>query len=209
MNFNSDKEFQFKAAPEYQSNQSDEVFFIVNVKELFNVDLTYPGIIGALNSAFMDAKSVTPIDTGLMRRSMTMIKLDEYRVKIFFDRDKIVGKMRKGVIVKDYYPIYLADHAKTFNWLTIVIKHFYDTLYAAMRNLKKKATEKTEEKKGIIDFTTFTLFYEDLKSEYKVKKQEAIELRKQEREKKKAKEQLIKEKKRKIRLKNDKVEEVE
>lgn len=205
MNFNSDKEFQFKAAPEYQSNQGDEVFFIVNVKELFNIDLNFPGIIGALNKAFMAAKAVTPIDTGLMRRSMTMIKLDDYRVKIFFDRDKIVGKKRKGIIVKDYYPIYLADHAKTFNWLTIVIKHFYDTLYPAVKALRKKSAEN----KATIDFTTFSLFYEDLKSEYRTKKEEAIELRKQEKEKKKAKEQIIKEKKRKLRLKNDKVEEVE
>lgn len=210
MNFNSSMEIQFKASPtESGSNRGEEVFWIVNVKELFDIDLTFPGIKGALNAAFMAAKAVTPISTGLMRRSMTMIQIDNYRVKIFFDRSKIVGQKRKGVIVKDYYPIYLEEHAKTFNWLTILIKHFYDELYRQMKSLQKKhpASETKDKDSGTIAFAMFMMFKDVLDEEYKKKKEEAKKLKEEELAKKKFKKEYIKALKKRIKLENRKIEE--
>lgn len=202
MNFNSDKEFQIKAAPQHQSNQGEEVFFIVNMKELFNISLDFPNIKRAINMAFMEGKAYTPIDTGLMRKSMTVIQLDSDRVKIFFDKNKIVGKTRKGVVVKEYYPIFLAEKPKTFNWLAIVIKHFYDELYRQVKLIKKSKTKNTD----IIDYTTFIAFMEEFNMEYKAKKKIAKDLRDEQRKKQQL---LAEEVKRRKRLKNESLDNTE
>ena len=122
-------------ATNYKGNQSDIVFFIINVKTLFGVDLNYPGMIGALNKAFEAGKSKVPVDTGLTKNSFKGRKIDDYNVYYFFDPADIVGKVRKKQIVKDYYPKYIAESAKNFNWLSIVMYNFYETLFAEVRKL--------------------------------------------------------------------------
>lgn len=200
MNFNTNDEFQFRAAPSNKMNQGDEVFFIVNIKELFNVDLNYPGVKTALNYALQAGKSVTPYDTGLMRRSLSLMKLDDYRVKVFYDPRKIIGQKRDGYLVKDYYPIYLSEKAATFNFLTIVMKHFYDALFSMMKSNQKKRDD--NENVGI-DLYMAVVFMEQLKLEYEKKKEEAKKLREEEKLKQKLKQEKIDKLKKKIREVNN------
>lgn len=111
------------------------------MKELFNVDLSFPGVIKALNYAFKVSKSVVPVKTGLMLRSFTMEKISKTTVRCFFDPKKIIGQKRLGRIVKEYYPQYLVDTPKRFNWLHIVIRKFYNALKLQMEQLAKKHEE--------------------------------------------------------------------
>ena len=122
-------------ATNYKGNQSDIVFFIINVKTLFGVDLNYPGMIGALNKAFEVAKSKVPVDTGITRNSFKGRKIDDYSVYYFFDPADVIGKVRKKQIVKEYYVKYIAESAKNFNWLSIVMYYFYETLFSEVRKL--------------------------------------------------------------------------
>lgn len=206
--FESGISFKIKASPTTSNSNEDEVFFIVNVKELFNIDLNFPGIKGALNAAFMYSKQFVPVDTGMTKRSYTMHQIDNYSVKCFFDPNKIVGQKRNGVIVKDYYVKYIAEHASRFNWMQILIKNFYDELYKQMRSLQKKHPEGTD-KSGSIAFSVFLIFKELFDNEYKAKKEEAKRLKEEEIAKKKAQKQTIKQKKKQIRLQNRAIKEVE
>lgn len=96
------KEFAVRSAPDYikrgkkSYNQSDIVFFRVNVQELFNIDLNYRGIRTCLNRAFESCKQYIPYDSGLTYRSFTPKILNDSTVEYFFDPSKIVGQMRKG-----------------------------------------------------------------------------------------------------------------
>lgn len=216
MNFNSSLEPQLKLAPTNKLMQGDYVFWLVNVKELFNIDLNYPGIKTALNNSLKEAKSVTPIDTGLLRSSLTLRQLDNFRVEVFFDPNKIVGKIRKGREVKDYYPKYLAEHAKTFNWLAICIKHFYDKLYEEVRQMYKKQQNKfdkdfddadkineefqLQKNNKLVSMKQASAFMSQLRLQYKNAKEEAVRRRDEERLKRKKKRELIKQKKKLIAL---------
>jgi len=117
------------------------VYFEVDMMELFNVDLSTPGVITALNHAFNVSKSAVPIKTGLMLRSYTMVKVSNTTVRCFFDKDKIVGKRRLGKVVKNYYPQYLVEYPSRFNWLDLVIRKFYMALKLEMEKLAKKNKE--------------------------------------------------------------------
>lgn len=214
--FNTDMFAQFKAAPINKPNQSGVVFFIVNVKELFNIDLNYPGIKTALNSAFRESKTYVPTDTGLTKRSYTMEMLDDFRVRCFFDPDKIVGQVRKGRVVKDYYVQYIAEHASRFNWLTIVIKKFYDKLYEEVRQMYKKQQNKfdkdfddadkineefqLQKENKLVSMKQASAFMTQLRLQYKNAKEEAVRRRDEERLKRKKKRELIKQKKKLIAL---------
>ena len=114
------------------------VYFEVDMKELFNVDLQTSGIISALNHAFNVSKTAVPVKTGLMLRSYTMDKISSTTVRCYFDPNKIIGKKRLGRIVKDYYPQYLVEFPSRLNWLDVVIKRFYDALKIELEELAKK-----------------------------------------------------------------------
>lgn len=207
MNFNSSSEFQIRADSWNSSQNADLVYFNVDVKELFGITLDYPGLKGALNAALEAGRAVTPIDTGLLRRSMTMRQLNDHAVVVFYDPKKIVGAIRKGVKVKDYYPKFLEDHAKTFNWLAIVIKHFYDELFARVKLLKKKEPKpvpnpedkptevipvsipenstihKKSTNNSLIDMTVGLLFLQSLNRQYQEKKKQAKLLQEEQKQK--------------------------
>lgn len=165
MNFNSDSEWQIKAAPRGQSNQGDIVFFIVNVKELFGMTLDSPGMKSALNAAFDESRKYIPIDTGLMRRSYTMRRISDDQVYVYFDPAKILGQKRKGITVDDYYPKYLAEKAKTFNWLTIVMSHFYDKLFAAVKGSAMLMRDSTLDGDGL-DIGRYSEFMKEMMADY-------------------------------------------
>ena len=131
MKINSSAHIQF-------SDDGSLVYFNINVKELFDVNLRYPGIKNALNVAFSESKSVVPIKTGLMRRSYTMDILNEDTIRVYFDPNKIVGQKRLGTVVKEYYPKYLKEHSKTFNWLDVVMSKFLKSLYLSAKELERK-----------------------------------------------------------------------
>ena len=137
-------------ATNYKGNQSDIVFFIINVKTLFGVDLNYPGMIGALNKAFEVAKTKVPVDTGITRNSFKGRKIDDYSVYYFFDPADVIGKVRKKQIVKEYYVKYIAESAKNFNWLSICMYYFYETLFSEVRKLFNAKDKKTKDKYEIV-----------------------------------------------------------
>lgn len=200
MNFNSSYEPQVKASTISGYERNEEVYWRVDVNELFGIDLTYKGITTALNQALQAAKIVTPIETGLLRRSLSLKKINDTTVECYFDRKKIVGRIRKGITVTDYYPKYLSEHPKTFNWLSICIKHFYDELFKQMKILKHK--EKVDDER-IIRFAMFEIFYDDLNASYKEMKQAAKIQQDEQLEKQRMLQEAIKEKKRLQRIKNE------
>lgn len=157
------KEFAVRAAPDYikrgkkSHNQSDIVFFRVNVQELFNIDLNYRGIRTCLNRAFESCKQYIPYDSGLTYRSFTPKILNDSTVEYFFDPSKIVGQMRKGKrdkearLVTDYYVVYIAETTKNFSWLTKVIYEFYETLFREVSKLKKAKEQINKAKQKIYE----------------------------------------------------------
>lgn len=203
--FKSSSDPEIKASPSYKSNQGDYVFWTVDVKELFNIDLSYPGIKSALNAAFMESKQYVPVDTGLTKRSMTMRELSSTRVEVFFDPDKIIGKTRKGVTIKENYTIYIAESPKRYNWIAICMKHFYDELFQQVKGLIQKAKKQNKEESKQPNTETFKMFMTAFMVSYKQKKQEAKILRDKVLEEKKLLAEQVKEKKRLLRLKNEKL----
>ena len=119
------------------SDDGNLVYFNVNIKDLFNVSSNYPGIKSLIRKAFTLSKQYIPIKTGLMRSSYTIEYISSDVAQIYFDPAKIVGRTRLGRTVKEYYPKYLIEKVKTFNWLDIVMKHFFNTLINDMIKLKK------------------------------------------------------------------------
>jgi hypothetical protein len=163
------------------SDRGKLIYFDVDMKELFNVTLSTPGVISALNYAFRISKSAVPVQTGLMLRSYTMTNISSTTVRCFFDPDKILGKKRLGRIVKEYYPQYLVETPKRFDWLQILIKRFYDALKLQMELLSKKNKE--------IDMTGFYLLLLLLLEDHNRRKKEEMKRRKRlEEEKKKLQE---------------------
>ena len=157
-------------------DEGDLVYFICDVKELFGVDLSFPGIKTALNYAFNQTKYVVPIQTRLMLRSYTIKEISSTAVMCFFDPKKIVGQKRMGQIVKYYYPQYLKKYPKRFNWMDIIVKKFFENLKIEVQNLKKKSN------KDDISFENFNLFWIALMLLYKAKVKAEKERRKREQE---------------------------
>lgn len=157
--YNTSLEPQIRSAPMsngYQPNQGTVVFFQCDLMEMFGINLDYPGIKGALNDAFANSKHYIPVETGLMKSSYTMRPKSDTLVECFFDPDKIIGQMRKGHKVEEYYPQYVGSSGggnRAWNWLTIVMNHFYDTLIANVRSLskKKEAKKRTEDGRTAIN----------------------------------------------------------
>ena len=152
--YNTSVEPQIRSAPMsngYQPNQGGVVFFQCDLMEMFGINLDYPGIKGALNDAFFESKRYVPVDSGLMKSSYTMRPKSDTLVECFFDPDKIVGQMRKGEKVEDYYPQWVGSSGggnKAWNWLTIVMNHFYDRLISDVRSLSKKKEAKQRAEYG-------------------------------------------------------------
>lgn len=214
MEFDSSIFPQIKADSWNNSQSADEVFWIVNINELFNVDLSYSGIKSAINNAFMFSKQYIPVDTGITKRSYTMRQLDNNRVRVFFDKNKIIGQIRKGKKVDTYYVRYIAESVKRFNWLSIVIYQFYTQLFKEMKKIKEKSkNSKNKSKQNIIkeeiSFSTFVIFFNELTKEYKQMKEETKKLKEIQKENKKKKEDMIREKKRLKRINNDILNKIE
>ncbi len=69
MKLNTNISFQF-------SDKDNLVYFIVDIKELFDVSLSYPGIRTSLRKAFNNSKKFIPVDTGLMMlRRLNLLQL--------------------------------------------------------------------------------------------------------------------------------------
>jgi len=97
------------------SEDGEVVYFIVNIKELFNVSSNYNGMKSIIRKAFEISKRFVPIKTGLMRSSYTLEYISSDVVRLYFDPNKILGKTRLGRVVQTYYPKYLVEKSKTFN----------------------------------------------------------------------------------------------
>ena len=169
--------FQVRAAVDYRLNQSDIVFFRVNLNEMFGVDINYRGMKKCLNTAFMSCKKYIPYDTGITYRSFTQKQLTDYEIEYFFDPKKVVGQTRKGVIVKDYYVKYIASTPKNYSWLTKVIYEFYETLFREVSHLPRakqqiKQGERMFVYDGQIDDYNARIFMRTLREEYKLKREE-------------------------------------
>lgn len=120
------------------SEDGEVVYFMVNIKELFNISSNYNGMKSIIRKAFGISKQYVPIKTGLMRSSYTLEYISSDVIRLFFDPTKILGKTRLGVVVKTYYPRYLVEKSKTFNWLDVVMKKFLDSLIGDVKALKKQ-----------------------------------------------------------------------
>lgn len=160
---NSDYNIQY-------SERGQLVYFEVDMKELFDVNLNTPGVISALNYAFRVSKKAVPVKTGLMLRSYTMKKISSFAVRCYFDPEKIIGKTRLGRTVTEYYPQYLVDTPKRYDWLQVLIKKFYDALRFQMEALARK-NEK-------IKLDTFYLFLLLLLEDQERRKKEEMKRRK-------------------------------
>lgn len=176
--------FQVRASVDYRLNQSDIVFFRVNLNEMFGVDINYRGMKKCLNTAFLASKKFVPIDTGLTYRSFTQKQLTDYEIEYFFDPKKIVGQTRKGVVVKDYYVKYIASTPKNYSWLTKVIYEFYETLFREVSHLPRakqqiKQGERMSVYDGQIDDYNARIFMRTLREEYKLKREEEKRRKKQ------------------------------
>lgn len=176
--------FQVRASVDYRLNQSDIVFFRVNLNEMFGVDINYRGMKKCLNTAFMSCKKYIPYDTGITYRSFTQKQLTDYEIEYFFDPKKVVGQTRKGVIVKDYYVKYIASTPKNYSWLTKVIYEFYETLFREVSHLPRakqqiKQGERMFVYDGQIDDLNARIFMRTLREEYKLKREEEKRRKKQ------------------------------
>ena len=151
------------------SDDGELVYFTVNVKELFKVSLNYPGMRSAVKQAFKVSKNFVPVDTGLMKKSYTLKYINKDVVMCVFDPQKIVGSKRGKYTVKTYYPKYLKDTTKRWNWLDIIMKHFYSSLVTSAKSLEKK------DKKGSMSLIVAAGFLTSFMDNYndKLKKERA------------------------------------
>lgn len=173
---NSDHSIQY-------SERGQLVYFEVDIKELFNVNLSFPGVISALNKAFNVSKTAVPVKTGLMLRSYTMKKVSSSKVRCYFDPKKIVGQKRLGRIVKEYYPQYLVDTPKRYDWLHVLIMKFYRALEIEMLKLSKENKEVSME--IFYMFLLMLIHYHRKRKEEEKKRLAEEKKRKEELEKKK------------------------
>lgn len=147
-------------------DRGELVYFIVNIYELFGVEISYPGLRRVIRKAYRDSKRVTPIDTGLMRSSYTLQFMSNRRVMLFFDPNKILGKTRGGKKVTTYYPKYLVEKKATFNWMDVLMNSFFLSLLAGVREINRKHKDKDKRDK-IIKTTAMLAFYKLFKDQMK------------------------------------------
>ena len=148
------------------------VYFVVDTQELFKMNLDEGGLYSALQEAFRASKEEVPVATGLMKRAYTFKRLNNHSIMCSFPPDKIVGKVRAGKIVKEYYPAYLKDTVKRANWLDIVMKRFLDTLKRLVNTHNKKENIKVN-----VPTIVFLEFLRAFNKQYKEKLKLALELK--------------------------------
>lgn len=158
-----------KIASNFNMQFSDDgnlVYFNINTRELFNVPLSYPGLLNIIKIAFRESKSEIPFKTGLLRRSYSMDRINDETVRIYFDPSKIIGSNRSGRPVDVYYPKYLKEKSKTFNWLDLIMRKFLRVLISEVRNMNKE-----KQKEDMLKTAALLLFYkiftDDLKNKIK------------------------------------------
>ena len=109
------------------SDDSNLVYFTIDLYELFKITNRATGIKSLLRKALSESRRRIPYRTGRMRSSYTMEYLGRNQVKVYFDPQIIVsGK------VKDYYPKYLKEHPKTARWFDDVFISFYQTMLSGI-----------------------------------------------------------------------------
>lgn len=165
--------------------------------ELFNIDLNYRGIIKVLNDAMKYSRQFVPMDTGLTRRSMEIRKISDTTVQVFFNPERIIGQIRRGHVVKDYYVKYIAESAKNYNWLSIVIFKFYDYLVKAVKQLFNNKNIYMNDK-----------FIALLLLDYEMKKKRAKQLKDEVEEKRRLQREFVAEKRRLLRIQNAAIKEM-
>lgn len=205
---NSNSDFQVRAAVSYKINQGDIVFFRIDVYEMFNINLDYPGIKSCLNKAYLGCRKYIPYDTGITYRSFTPKVINDHTMEYFFDPAKVIGQNRKGKVVSEYYVQYIAATPKNYSWLTKVIYDFYEIFFREVSKLKKAKEKIRQAEKGTtiikagqtppalkqpeqeIKTKTASIFLETVRAEFKQKQDEAKRL--QEIEKQQKRNRLIK-----------------
>lgn len=148
--FKTSTEPMFRSAG-YKAEQGQLVYFDVYLDEMFGIDLDYPGIKGALNAAFFESKRYVPVDTGLMKSSYVMRPKSDTLIECLFDPAKIVGQMRKGRKVTEYYPQWVGTSGpgnSAWEWLTTVVSKFIGKLMSEVKALGKSQTAKDREAEG-------------------------------------------------------------
>lgn len=187
--FTSDADFKIAVNPRYkpENRGNDKVFFNVNVNELFGLTVNTPGMRTALNKAFQVSKNYVPVASGVTKRSYTMKILGKNAAQIFFDPNKVVGASRFGIKVKSYYVPHIAENPGRFNWLSIVIKRFYDSLYASVKAIIRKIKNKSlREATATTMLGMGLVFKTKLDATYKIKKEDALKAQKKKKEDDKA-----------------------
>lgn len=141
-------EYQNLTGIELQDS-GDLVYFLLDLEVLFNINLSYEGIKSLLRQAFNISRSYVPYRTGTLRKSMTMEFIENNKVLVYFDPFKILGKkIGKKSIISTYYPKYLKDKPKTFNWLDIIFKSFIDSLTGSIRKLIEEEQARIEQEES-------------------------------------------------------------
>lgn len=189
--YNTSFEPQIRSAPmasTYQPNQGSLVFFLVDLNEMFGVNIDYPKMRTALYNAFTESKRYIPVDTGLMKRSYSMRFQSDTVVEVFFDPQIILGGSRDGKPVQDYYPQYVGSSGasnRAWNWLTIVMSHFYDKLISEVREIIRsgKTQERKEDNLSVAEISSLAIlllatFTEDRKKALEQQK-EALKAKKE------------------------------
>ena len=106
-----------------------------------------------------------PYDTGLMMSSFTMEQISPTAVICYFDPGKILGHVRKGQVVKYYYPGILFEHRWHRKWVYELALEFYKHLKIGIEKISDKF--KKESSKYKIDFKNFDLLWLLLLLQYK------------------------------------------
>ena len=74
------------------SDDGPLVYFNVNIKQLFEVNATYPGMRRAVRRAFDATKKYVPYKTGLLRSSYTVDLLNKEIYMVYFDPQPLMSK---------------------------------------------------------------------------------------------------------------------
>ncbi len=140
--------------------------FEIDLVKMFKSELT-PELRASFNKAL---KSVFTsrymiVDTGLMRSSLTL-QFNARRVLVYFDPKKIIGKRRKGQVVKEYYPQYLSSFPQHARWLENLVQVFLNHL----KNSVAQTNKANKDKKNQIYTLLLISLLAELRKEKKVKK---------------------------------------
>lgn len=216
---------EFKSSLAFQVNkQSDDgnpVYFMLDTMELFGVDLHFPGLKKCFNTAYRETKNPNciPVDSGLTMRSYTIQELDDHSVILYFNPNKIVGKMRKGKRdkkareVKEYYVQYISSNASRLTWLDVLIHEFLKILKREVTALAKETPSDWRSNPNAVNLIdtnnveflnlqTFTEYVENEEMRYQIRrKRRSEELMTREEMKKEIQRQKESEKKRLLEIK--------